>query len=71
MANADPARSRRYQKIDCDSVDYIKEFTFNQYILLIRDYRLTEILEAFERVGIKGDTAIFFIASLQSLEVGI
>ena len=70
MTNADPARSQRYRTINCDSVYSTKKFTFNQYILLIRDYRLTEILETLERVGITGDLAIFFIANLQYLEVG-
>jgi hypothetical protein len=39
----------------------------HQYILLIRDYRLTEILEALERVGIEGDTAIFVLACCQEV----
>jgi hypothetical protein len=69
MTNADPARSRRYWKINHHSVDSTKKFTFNQY-LLIQSHRLTEVLETLERVAITGDTAIFILANLQSLEVG-
>ncbi|MHC5717116.1 MAG: hypothetical protein ACYTXE_42185 [Nostoc sp.] len=42
----------------------------NQLFLLIQSHRLTEVLEALESVGITGDLAILFIASLQILEVG-
>ena len=41
----------------------------NQLFLLLQSHQLTEVLEAIEKVGYTGDTAIFFIASLQSLEV--
>ncbi|MHC5719529.1 MAG: hypothetical protein ACYTX0_47665 [Nostoc sp.] len=42
----------------------------NQLFLSIQLHRLTEVLETLESVGITGDLAIFFIASLQILEVG-
>lgn len=72
MANADPARSRRYQKnqkIDCDSAIVTRISSIHQYFL-IRHHRLTEVLEALETVGITGDLAIFILANIQTLEVG-
>jgi hypothetical protein len=68
MTNADFARVRRYKKNDSDSVDCNKKLTFNQIFLSIRQNQLTEVIEALESVGIKGDIAIFILANLQAWE---
>ncbi len=40
----------------------------NQIFLSIRQNQLTEVIEALESVGIKGDIAIFILANLQAWE---
>jgi len=52
------------------SVDYTKKFTFTQYLLLVNDHQLTEVLQKLESSGIGDELLkIFVIANLQISEV--
>lgn len=65
MTNADSARSRRYSKPSWDSAIVPKISSIHQYILLIKDNQLTEVLEALEKCGLTGDLAVFILTNLQ------
>ncbi|MCC5661998.1 hypothetical protein LC608_34710 [Nostoc sp. XA010] len=65
MINADLARVRRYSNPSCNSAIVPKISSIHQYFLLVKDNRLTEVIEALEKRGFTGDLAIFILACLQ------
>lgn len=72
MTNAAPGKGQTALSIEInlDSVIVTHNSSVNQLLLSIHDHQLTEVIETLESTGFTNDLAIFFIAALQSLEVG-